>query len=324
MRGGAQRRRPRPAGPGRARRSVSAGSPFGLLGPGAAPRCAGIQRRRPARRAARDKLRARGSRSTSRRPTPAAVSEFLGELFGVPFPDDEPHAAARRAQRSAADGRSDAPRVGGLVARRVRGAAGAARARGSALGRPADGAARRRRAARRCASGRCSCSRWRGPRSHELFPRLWAERGVAGDPARRAERARRASGWSAQVLGETARRRRWSRASSSARPATRSILEELIRAAAGGQGRRGCPRPCSRWCRRASTRSTHRRAARAARGERVRRDVLARRRCRAVRPRARQPRGRRLPVAGGQRGADRARQREPVRQRGRSTRSATR
>ena len=40
------------------------------------------------------------------------------------------------------------------------------------------------------------------PEVHELFPRLWAERGVHRDPPRRARRARPPSGSCAQVLGD--------------------------------------------------------------------------------------------------------------------------
>ena len=74
------------------------------------------------------------------------VAEFLGELAGVPFPDDGRRRAPRRARRSDAHGRSDAPRLRRLPRRRVRRAAGRARPRRSALGRSPERAARRRRA----------------------------------------------------------------------------------------------------------------------------------------------------------------------------------
>ena len=42
------------------------------------------------------------------------------------------------------------------------------------------------------------------PEVHELFPRLWAERGVAGAAARRADAARAAEKLVREVLGERA------------------------------------------------------------------------------------------------------------------------
>ena len=77
------------------------------------------------------------------------VAAFLGELAGVPFPDEDNEALRARAPEPAAHGRRDAPRLGGLARRRVRRAPGAAGARGPALGRPRHG---RASSTRRCAT----------------------------------------------------------------------------------------------------------------------------------------------------------------------------
>ena len=127
---------------------MSAGSPFGLLAQ-ALRRAAGIVDGEPLAVRQPQAARARAAPRRRRR-APTRVTEFLGELRRRAVSRRGQRPAARRAPGPAADGRPDAARVRGLPRRRVRRAAGRARARGSALGR----------SCRRCSSidARCASS----------------------------------------------------------------------------------------------------------------------------------------------------------------------
>ena len=152
--------------------------------------------------------------------------------------------------------------------RRVRRAAGPARARGPALGRPADGEVRRRGAAQPRASSRCWCSRSRAPRCTRLFPELWAERGVARRSGSASSRAAARERLVREVLGEPAPRRA-RRAARRARGGNAFYLEELIRAVAEGARRRRSPETRARDGAGAARGARAGGAPRAARGERA-------------------------------------------------------
>ena len=139
---------------------------------------------------------------------------------------------------------------------------------------------RRRRAAQPARAGRSWCWRWRGPRCTRSSPRLWAERELqelrlASSRAAPRERLVRAG-------ARRRRARRGGRAAVVERAAGNAFyLEELIRAAAEGRRRR-LPETVLAMVQARLEALDARGAARAARGERLRRGVLARaasRRC---------------------------------------------
>ena len=97
--------------------------------------------------------------------------------------------AARRARQPAADGRRHAARLGGLAGGRVRGASGAAGARGPALGRSRHGQLRRRRAAQPARPALHGAGAG-APRGRRAVPRAVAGARAAGDQPGTAVEAR--------------------------------------------------------------------------------------------------------------------------------------
>ena len=102
---------------------MSAGSPFGMLAQ-AIRRAAGVADGEPLD-VRRQKLRARVARRVAPRPSRARVTEFLGELVGAPFPDDERRAAPRARARTRCCWATRCAARSRTGSRRVRGAAGA-------------------------------------------------------------------------------------------------------------------------------------------------------------------------------------------------------
>ena len=161
-------------------------------GSGAAIRCAparrsGCSRRRCAARRASStasrsrcgaqKLRARVLRNAGgRRRRTRRV--FLGELIGAPFPTTMRVELRAARQDPLLMARPGAARVRGLPRGRERGAARRDRARGSALGRPADACGWSIRRCARSPDRPLFVLALARPEVHELFPRLWAERGA--------------------------------------------------------------------------------------------------------------------------------------------------
>ena len=211
----------------------------------------------------REKLRARVGAHVAPAERARASPSSSASSLGVPVrPTTRERAAPRRAPGPDADGRSDAPRVGGL------------RSPPSAPRSPSllvledlhwgdlPTVQLRRRA--RCARSRdqpLHGARARAPRGARALPRALGRaracrRSASASCSRKAsERLVR------EVLGDAT-----TDATVVARVVERAggnafYLEELIRAVATGKRRRRCPRRCSRWCRRASKRSTPRRAA---------------------------------------------------------------
>ncbi len=238
---------------------MSAGSAFGLLAQALRWR-ARHRGRRAAGGAAPQGARAR-ERGGSTRADAATWPSCSASWWARPSPTRASVRAPGRAPGSGADAASSMRRAFvEFLRRRVRGAAGAARARGSALGRPAHGALHRRGAAPSCASCRSWSSRAARPEVHELFPRLWAGRHVqelrlrdAGAPGQRAPGAAGAR--------RRHRRRRRCAASSSA-PDGQRVLPGGADPRGPAEARAsGCPRRCWPWCRRASSGSIPRRGA---------------------------------------------------------------
>ena len=204
---------------------MSAGSPFGAARAGAPARGAASSTasRSRVRRAEAPRARRRATSPPDDVDARRRVPRRARRRAASPT-TSEPCSSARRAQRPAADGRPDAPRLRGL------------RSPPSARRSPVllvledlhwgdlpDGAAS---STRRCATSRdrpLHGARARAARgATTLFPRLWAERGVERDPPRRADPQARPSSSCAQVLGDGVADDATSRGSSSAPPATRS------------------------------------------------------------------------------------------------------
>ena len=264
---------------------MRAGSPFGMLAPAAAPR--GRHRSTASRCAVRQqKLRARVARHVARATGAARRRVPRRARSACRSPTRTASSCARRARIAHADGRPDAARVRGLP-------------RGRVPARPGDlvledlhwgdlpsvkfiDAALR--SARRPAAHGLALAR---PEVHELFPELWAERGVAASSASASCRARRRE----QLVRAGARRRR--RASDRRAPRRARRGQRVLPRGAHPRGRRGPRRRAARdgaGDGAGAPRGARRRGApRAARGERLRRGVLARRRSGA--PRAHRGRG---------------------------------
>ena len=214
---------------------MSAGSPFGMLGAGAAAR-APASSTASRSRCAGEKLRARVARHV-----PAAelarVAEFLGELVGAPFPDDDERAAPRRARRTRCSMGDQMRRAcEDFVARRVRGAAAACSCSRICTGATCRRVQLRRRRARAPAGSAARwCSRSRGPRctsSSRGCGRSAALQEIRlGELTRKAQRAAGARRCSATPSTDDVVARIVERAGGNA-----FYLEELIRAVAEGKG----------------------------------------------------------------------------------------
>ena len=269
----------------RPRRSAERGLAVRRCSPGAARRAAGILDGEPLE-VRQDKLRARVAPASS----PSADAHARRRVPRRAGRRAVPRRATARALRAAragpaAHGRPDA-RARGRTSSRAECAAqpGAARARGPALGRPrrrvqfVDAALRDR--SRPAAAG----ARARAPRGARAVPRLWAERGVqeirlarADAQGERAARARRCSATASTPSDDRAR-------SSSSADGNAFYLEELIRAVAEGKGD-ALPETVLAMVQARLEALDAEARRRAARGERVRRGVLAGRRGRAARRR---------------------------------------
>ncbi len=133
--------------------------------------------------------------------------------------------------------------------------AGAAGARGPALGRLRHGALHRRGAARARASCRGWCSRWRAPRCPSCFPKLWAERRSVQEIRLKGLGRKAGERLVRQVLGEQ-RGRRDHRAAGAAGRRQRLLPRRADPRAWPRERATRCPARCWRWWRRGWAGST--------------------------------------------------------------------
>ena len=184
-------------------------------------RAAGIDDGEPHRGPARQ-ARERGRPPRRSRGRAARVADVPRRDRRRPVPRRRRRGAARRAREPAADGRRHAPRLGGLAGGRVRGAPGAAGARGPALGRPRHGAASSTPRSATCATSRFMVLALARPDVDERFPEPVAGARAAGHPPRRRCSQARQREAGARGAGRRSPTRS-SRRSSRAPTATRSI-----------------------------------------------------------------------------------------------------
>ncbi len=205
------------------------------------------------------------------------VAEFLGELTGAPFPDENRVQLRAARQDARLLGDQNPPRPRGSARGRVRAGPGAGGARGSALGRRALDRVLRRRPARPRRAAAHGPRRWPGPTCTIASPGCGTSRHA--QEVRLAELSRKGERAAARARARRSRVARRRRAASSSQRRGQPVLP----GGADPRLRRGPGRRAARHRARhgagAPGGARARGSARAARGEHLRRGVLEPRAC---------------------------------------------